>query len=367
MAPAFHSSERPSRLGYAMPAEWESHAATWLTWPRPNGISFPGRYRDVLPVLGRLVRELAEVEAVHINVWDHALEQLVMEVIRTHHADTNAVHLHPFPAYEPWCRDHGPIFVVRDTHNRRKRAVIDWQYNAWGGKYPPFDLDDAIPVRVAEFLDLPLFSPPMVLEGGAIDVNGAGCLITTESCLLNSNRNPARPRRYIEQCLRDHLGVSQILWLGDGIEGDDTDGHVDDLTRFVSPNTLVSLEESNPNDPNFMPLRENWRRLEAMRDTEGNAFRLVPLPTPGVLEYRGQRLPASYANFYIANQKVIVPTFDHPNDRRALATLQSLFPNRCVLGIDSRILVWGLGSFHCLTQQEPDDTPPASSRRSTQK
>jgi agmatine deiminase len=242
---------------------------------------------------------------------------------------------------------------VREFNNRRERAVVDWDYNAWGGKYPPFDLDDAIPRHVAALRDLPLFSPRMILEGGSIEVNGRGTLLTTTACLLNPNRNPHLNQAQIEKHLCDYLGVRQVIWLGEGIEGDDTDGHIDDLSRFLNPSTIATVVEEDPSDPNYPILRENLERLHQCRDPQGKSFRVVELPMPGRLEHEGQRLPASYANFYIANGLVLVPTFRQKNDRRALEILQREFPDRRVIGIDSTELIWGLGSFHCITQQEP--------------
>lgn len=336
-----------------MPAEWEAHAATWFTWPRPTGISFPDRYDTVPPVYAELIRHLVGVEEVNINVWDAEMEGWLRKLLADHSTPLERVHFHHFPAYEPWCRDHGPIFLVRDDNGRHERAIVDWGYNAWGGKYPPFDLDDAVPQHVARLRGLPLFSPGIVMEGGSIEVNGRGTLITTEACLLNPNRNPQLDKAQIEKYLQDYLGVTQILWLGEGIVGDDTEGHIDDLTRFVAPTTLVTVIEEDPADANFPLLQENLRRLRTMRDPAGQPFRILELPMPGVVEYNGQRLPASYANFYIANGLVLVPTYRDPNDSRALDILSDAFPKRRVVGVDSTELIWGLGSFHCITQQEP--------------
>ncbi|HVR36125.1 MAG TPA: agmatine deiminase family protein [Methylomirabilota bacterium] len=347
----------PSQLGFRMPAEWEPHAATWFTWPRPDGISFPDKYDSVPPVYAGLIRHLAAVEDVHINVWDDTMEARVRDRLTQENTPLGRVHFHHFPAYEPWCRDHGPIFLVRDIDGRRERAIVDWGYNAWGNKYPPCDLDDAIPQHIARLRNLPLFSPGIVMEGGSIEVNGRGTLLTTESCLLNPNRNPHLSKSDIEQHLRDYLGVRNILWLGDGIVGDDTDGHIDDLTRFINPTTLVTVVEDDPADANHEPLKENLERLQSMRDQDDQPFRILPLPMPGRVEHEGQRLPASYANFYIANGIVLVPTYRHPNDRVALETLQAGIPDRRVIGIDSTDLIWGLGSFHCITQQEPAANP----------
>jgi agmatine deiminase len=346
-------TRKPAERGFRMPGEWEAHAATWLTWPRPDGISFPDAYESVLPVFAKLVRHLVEVEAVEINVWDEALEASARAALEKAKVPLTRVHFHHFPAYEPWCRDHGPIFIVRERAGQREKAVVDWGYNAWGNKYPPYDLDDAIPERVAQLRGLPVFKPKMVLEGGSIEVNGRGTLLTTESCLLNANRNPELSRGEIEQALRDYLGVSKIHWLGEGIVGDDTDGHVDDLARFLNPNTIAVAVEEDIEDANYAVLQENWRRLRTFRDQDDKLFRVVKMPMPGMVESRGQRLPASYANFYIANRLVLVPTFRHRNDAVAVEILQNEFPDRRVVGIDSTDLIWGLGSFHCITQQEP--------------
>jgi agmatine deiminase len=343
----------PAALGYRMPAEWEPHVATWFSWPRPEGISFPGKYETVPPVYAELIKHLVTVEEVHINVWHAEMEAWVRELLRQEGTPLERVFFHHFPSYEPWCRDHGPIFVVREHEGRRERAVVDWGYNAWGGKYPPFDLDDAVPQHVARWRNLPLFSPPIVMEGGSLDVNGRGTLLTTEACLLNPNRNPHLGKEQIEQYLKDYLGVTHILWLGDGILGDDTDGHVDDLTRFVSADTVVTVVEPDPADPNHEPLVENLRRLKTLRDQDGQPLRVVELPMPRAIEHDGQRLPASYANFYIANEMVLVPTYRDANDKVALEILQREFRDRRVIGIDSTELIWGLGSFHCISQQEP--------------
>jgi agmatine deiminase len=272
------------------------------------------------------------------------------------------------PTNEPWCRDHGPIFLRRDErwsrlapepgHTVRREGapaplvVVDWDYNAWGNKYPPFDLDEIVPTRVAEILKLPVFYPRMILEGGSIDVNGVGVLLTTESCLLNKNRNPNLSRDEIEQCLRDYLVVQDILWLGDGVAGDDTDGHIDDLARFVSERTVVVVVEEDRQDENYKPLQENLARLRQMKIGK-DKIEIVTLPMPKKIMREGLRLPASYANFYIANTCVLAPTFGDPADEVALSTLRECFPDRRVIGIDCRELIWGLGTFHCLTQQQP--------------
>jgi agmatine deiminase len=336
-----------------MPAEWEPHAATWLTWPRPDGISFPDKYDSVPPVYAELIRHLTGVEDVNINVWHGEMEEWVRKILIAEKTPLDRVHFHHFPAYEPWCRDHGPIFLTRDNNGRPERAIVDWAYNAWGGKYPPYDLDDAIPQHVARLRELLLFSPGIVMEGGSIEVNGRGTVLTTTSCLLNPNRNPDLSKGEIERYLCDYLGVKQVLWLGDGIVGDDTDGHIDDLSRFVNPTTIVTVVEDDPTDENYAPLQENLKLLQTFKDPAGQPFRIVTLPMPGVIEFDGQRLPASYANFYIANGLVLVPTYRHKNDLIAVEILQREFPGHRVIGVDSTELIWGLGSFHCITQQEP--------------
>ncbi len=342
------AEQTPAALGYRMPAEWEPHAATWLSWPRREGISFPDSFDRVLPALRAMVEALIKSEQVYINVCNGAHEAEARQSLRG--LPMERISFYRIPTNEPWCRDHGPIFLTRDSDP--KLAVVDWDYNAWGNKYPPFDLDEVVPTRVAEILKLPVFYPRMILEGGAIDVNGVRALLTTESCLLNPNRNPNLRQEEIEQRLRDFLGVGEILWLGSGIAGDDTDGHIDDLTRFVSERTVVAVVEEDRDDENCEPLQENLARLREMK-IGGRSIDIVTLPMPKKIVREGLRLPASYANFYIANTCVLVPTFADSNDNRALSVLRPLFPDRRVVGIDCRELIWGLGTFHCLTQQQP--------------
>jgi agmatine deiminase len=341
-------SQTPAALGYRMPAEWEPHTATWLSWPRREGISFPDSFDRVVPVLRAMVEALNESERVCINICNAPHEAEAREVLSG--LPTQRISFHRISTNEPWCRDHGPIFLTRDADPNL--VVVDWDYNAWGNKYPPFDLDEVAPTRVAEILDVPVFYPGMILEGGAIDVNGAGALLTTESCLLNKNRNPDLSREAIEQRLRDYLGVRDVLWLSDGIAGDDTDGHVDDLARFISERTVVTVVEKNPDDENYEPLQQNLARLQAMK-IGGRAIDVITLPMPRKIVREGLRLPATYANFYIANNCVLVPTFADSADAAALSILRECLPNRRVVGIDCRELIWGLGAFHCLTQQQP--------------
>jgi agmatine deiminase len=353
-----------------MPAEWAPHRGTWLSWPHRES-SWPGKFEPVPGVFVEIVRHLVPHEEVHINVSGPEMEETVRELLiragipgvpqspnpsipQSPNPPIPAVFFHHNPTNDAWCRDHGPIFIQRETASgRREQAIVDWGYNAWGGKYPPFEADDVIPSRIGTRFGIRVFHPGLVMEGGSLDVNGRGTLLTTESCLLNPNRNPGRSRAEIEQALRDYLGATNILWLGEGIEGDDTDGHVDDLSRFVDPSTIVTALEEDPRDPNYAPLRDNLERLRALRDQDGRPFRIVTLPMPPALYHDGQRLPASYANFYIANGVVLLPAYHPPTDEAACRILQGCFPGRRVIPLDSRALVWGLGSFHCVTQQWP--------------
>lgn len=365
--------DAPAARGYRMPAEWEPHAATWLSWPRRDGVSFPGRgaYDKAMPAIAKMVHALADSEPVNINVCDAAHEVEVRKILSKVGARDSHVTFHHIPINEPWCRDHGPIFVTRSE--APKSLILDWGYNAWGCKYPPFDDDDYVPTAVAEKLGLPVEHPGMILEGGSIDVNGGGLLLTSRSCLLNPNRNPELKQAQIEQRLRDWLGVREILWLGDGIEGDDTDGHIDDIARFVGTDTIVCAYEEDENDANHEPLRANHEFLAGLTtdaktvgssggedSEEGDAeegnparFDVLKLPMPRKIVRDGQRLPASYANFYVANKVVLLPIFADTNDRWAAAILEKAFPGRKIVGIDCRELIWGLGAFHCLTQQQP--------------
>jgi agmatine deiminase len=349
----------PGALGFRMPAEWAPHRGTWLSWPHRES-SWPGKFGPVPGVFVEIVRHLVPHEEVHINVAGPGMETVVRELLQEGDVPLALpggkarVFLHHNPTNDAWCRDHGPVFLQRETASGRKeQALVDWGFNAWGGKYPPYDLDDVVPTRIGKKFGIRVFDGGIIMEGGSLDVNGRGTLLTTESCLLNPNRNPGCNREQIEQKLRDFLGVTNILWLGDGIEGDDTDGHVDDLTRFVDENTVVTVVEDDPRDRNYTPLKENLERLRGMRDQDGRPFRIVTLPMPPAMHYEEQRLPASYANFYIANNVVLLPAYDPATDAIAQKVLQPLFPGRRVLPLTSRDLVWGLGSFHCVTQQWP--------------
>jgi agmatine deiminase len=336
----------PAELGYRMPAEWAPHAATWLSWPH-NRDSWPGKFDPIPGIWARLVRTLAEFEPVHILAGGEA----VMAEARRMLVDVPGFTLHDVPTNDAWTRDHGPTFLVGAPGSQP--ALVDWGYNAWGGKYPPFDLDDRVPRHVARLTGRRRFEPGIILEGGAIDPNGAGTLLTTEECLLNPNRNPGLSRKEIERYLRDYLGVRHILWLGRGIVGDDTDGHIDELARFVGPRTVVAAVEEDPQDANYEPLQDNLRRLRSMTDQDGRPLEIVPLAMPRPLYHGDARLPASYCNFYIANGLVVAPQYGDPADAQVVQTLARLFPDRQVRGLPATDLAWGLGAFHCITQQEP--------------
>ena len=344
----------PRKLGYSFPAEWTRHSGTWISWPRPEGISFPDRYHECIEGVVGVIAAITRFESVHLNVPNGNYQRLVREMLAARGLPMRRIRLHQIPTNECWTRDHGPAFVLRTRRGVTDAAVVDWDFHAWGGKYPPYDADDAVPTRVAEELGLRVFEPDIVMEGGAVDFNGAGTVLTTTSCLLNKNRNPHLTKREIEQYLCDDYGQQHVVWLGDGIAGDDTDGHIDDLARFVNARTIVIGMEPDPRDANYSVLTEARRRLARARDQHGRPFTIVELPMPAPLVYKGQRLPATYMNFYFVNGGLLVPTFGQPRrDRRALNALQRLLPNRHVIGVDCRTLVWGLGAIHCLTQQQP--------------
>ena len=374
----------PSELGYHMPAEWDRHTATWLTWPK-DPETWPDRVPQVQEIFLQMMAALAPHETVNLLVDDEAMEQSVRA--RCTFAGAENVRIHRIPTVDSWIRDYGPNFLVShqsdklqlvadsgerlaaDTNDKLKvighqmesaLAYNDWIFNAWGNKYEELKQDDSIPARLESLLKQRRFQPGIVMEGGSIEVNGAGCVLTTEQCLLNPNRNPDLGRSDIKQYLKDYLGVRKVLWLGEGIVGDDTDGHIDDIARFVSPRLIVCAVEEDPEDANYKLLQENLERLQKMTDVNDRPFEIVTLPMPGVVggastdKRNLDRLPASYANFYIANNVVLAPIFGHANDARALETLQSLFKDRRVVGVNCEPLVWGMGTIHCVTQQQPE-------------
>ncbi len=344
-----------------MPAEWEPHLATYLVWPH-NLDTWPGKFEQIPPLFAQMAAAIAHFEPVRILVNDADATDSVRAMIANvptldgSPIRMDRIELIAIPTNDSWVRDHGPIFVNRLANVYGKlpaQIALDWRFNSWGEKYGRYDFDDVVPRRLAERYGFEVIEPGIVLEGGSIEVNGAGDLMTTEACLLNPNRNPSMSRSEIEEYLRIYLGVTNILWLGDGIAGDDTDGHIDDLARFVAPDTIVTVVESDPADANYRVLNDNLARLPALRDDHGRAFTIETLPMPPAIHYDGTRLPASYANFYIVNGGVVVPTFDCAADAVATATLARLFPGRRVVGLPATDLVWGLGAVHCLTQQHP--------------
>ena len=341
----------PRELGYRMPAEWEPHEATWLAWPHKEA-SWPGLFEQIPPIWIEMIRILHTDEMVHLCVNDAKAFTAVQNQLWEAGLERN-IHMHQIPTNDAWMRDYGPLFVVTEQSIHPPLVALDWVFNSWGEKYGPWDLDDEMPQHACTFLGLPCHEPGIVLEGGSIDVNGRGALLTTEQCLLNKNRNSHLSKVQIETYLSDYLGVSKILWLGEGIVGDDTDGHVDDIARFVSADTVVAAVEQDPADENYKILQDNLKRLQHMKDQDGRLLNVVFLPMPGPVLIEDQRLPASYLNFYIANSVVLVPIFDDPQDTHALEILQRLFPDRRVVGLQARQLVWGLGAFHCVTQQQP--------------
>jgi agmatine deiminase len=343
-------NKTPKELGYFFPAEFAKQSAMWLSWPHKEA-SWPGKIEKIYPVYAQFIKLVAEGQVVNINVADNAMREKALGFLDNTGADLNKIKFFLHPTNDAWCRDHGPAFLINPTD--KTRMIVDWGYNAWGNKYPPFDLDDNIPTLIGRHYNLPVVYPGIVMEGGSVDFNGRGTLLTTTSCLLNKNRNPHLDQKQIEKYLIDFYGVNNVLWLGDGIVGDDTDGHIDDITRFVNENTVVTVVEENRNDENHEPLQENLKTLKGMRLENGKQLNIVELPMPGPVVYEDMRLPASYANFYISNKYVIVPTFRDRNDDKALSILQNCFPGRQVVGLDSWDIIWGLGSFHCLSQQEP--------------
>lgn len=340
----------PRQSGYRFPAEWENHASTWLSYPH-NEASWPDKIDTIFPFYNRFIKEISKGEKVNINILDEQMKLSVEKQLTENGTDLKNIIFHNHPTNDAWCRDHGPAFLINEKSETRK-IIVDWNYNAWGNKYP-HDLDNLIPSKIAKHLGIPFFSPGIVMEGGSVDFNGKGTLITTTACLLHENRNPHLGQSQIENYLCEYYGVEQIIWLGDGIDGDDTNGHVDDITRFVSEDTVITVVETNKNDENYSPLQENLKLLKTTRLINGKQLNIVELPMPDPVIWEDQRLPASYANFYICNAGVIVPTFQCKKDETALQILQDCFKDRPVIGIDSTEIIWGLGSFHCLSQQEP--------------
>jgi agmatine deiminase len=356
------TNDTPAALGFSMPAEWEPHEATWLAWPH-NGGDWPGKLDSIRWVYGEMTRKIAAGERVRMLVNTQGHQSLASRYLFPAGADLKQVDFVIHPTNRGWTRDSGPLFV-KQREEPAETAIVHFHFNAWA-KYPDWRKDRRVPERAAQVFNKRLFKAcvgrrPFVLEGGGIDVNGRGTLLTTEECYLHPRiqvRNPGMGRKEIEAVLHTYLGVTNVFWLTAGPEGDDTHGHIDDICRFVNPRTVVLIQEKNPNDANYRPLAENWERIQDLRLEDGSRPEVVPLPMPAPLWFNRVRLPASYANFYIANAAVLVPTFNDPMDRIALGTLAELFPDRPVLGIHAVDLVLGNGTLHCLTQQEPIGSP----------
>jgi agmatine deiminase len=341
----------PAQLGYRFPAEFEPHLATWLSWPHKEA-SWPGKLDSIFSAYSQFVKYISLSEKVRINVANDAMKLFASRHLESAGVDMQQVTFYNHPTNDAWCRDHGPAFLV-NPQAENKKVIVDWNYNAWGGKYPPFDMDDVIPTLIGEHFNIPVYHPGIVMEGGSVEFNGKGTLLTSTCCLLNENRNPHLNQAQIEQYLCDYYGVAQILWVNDGIVGDDTDGHIDDTIRFVNEDTVLTVVETNQQDDNYSLLQTNLKQLKEMRLLNGKQLNIIELPMPDAVVFDNQRLPASYANFYISNQHVIVPTYRCAKDDVALQIIQSCFSTREVVGIDSTDIIWGLGSFHCLSQQEP--------------
>ncbi len=327
------------------------HEATWLSWPHKEA-SWPGKIDAIYPNYSLFVKYLAQSEKVRINVVDAAMQESATAHLVKAGVNMEQVSFYLHPTNDAWCRDHGPAFLINPAAEQKK-VIVDWNYNAWGNKYPPYDLDDVIPTLIGKHFDIPVYHPGIIMEGGSVEFNGTGTILTSTSCLLNPNRNSHLNRDQIENYLFDYYGANQVLWVEEGIVGDDTDGHIDDTIRFVNEDTVLTVVESNTQDENYSILQDNLAQLKKMRLLNGKQLNIVELPMPEAVIYEDQRLPASYANFYISNKYVIVPTFRSTMDDKALSIISEAYKNREVVGIDSTDIIWGLGSFHCLSQQEP--------------
>ncbi|MCX6247287.1 MAG: agmatine deiminase family protein [Bacteroidetes bacterium] len=342
----------PKELGYRFPAEWEPHRATWLSYPHADSYSWPGTLPSIFPFYHQFIREITKGERVCVNIHSKELLDMVRAGLSRSGQDVSKIDFFIHPTNDAWCRDHGPAFVV-NPYAKSPRMVVCWEYDAWGGKYP-YELDKQIPALVAQCLDIPMVCPGIVMEGGAVESNGKGTLLTTASCLLNKTRNPHLSQQQVEKYLQDYYGVEQVLWLGNGIDGDDTHGHIEHITRFFREDAVVAVVEHDKTDPNHKPLKDNLKLLRAMREAHGKQLDIAELPMPPPVVHQGQRLPASYANFYITNHSVIVPLYRCKEDDKAMTVIEECFPGRQVIGIDSVEIICGLGSFHRLSQQEPE-------------
>ncbi len=335
-----------------MPGEWEHHVGTWLTWPQ-NQETWPGVYLEQAEnVYLEIIRNLSLGEKVFILVDDPDTQNRVKNLFSKQKISIENINFFIIPTDDAWIRDYGPNFLINNKNQKIKVAANDWNFDSWGKKYD-WELDNQVPEKILEHLDIPKFEPGIVLEGGAIEVNGKGICLTTEQCLLNPNRNNGPSKEEMESYLKNYLGAKKIIWCLGNLMGDDTDGHIDNLVRFVNPNTLICVVEEDPTDPNYHCTQENFKILKSAEDLNGDSFNIIPFPTPGIVKENGNRLPASYANFYIGNRVVLLPTYNHKNDSRVESILENCFPDRHVVAIQSKPLLIGFGSIHCLTQQQP--------------
>jgi agmatine deiminase len=341
----------PKEEGYFFPAEWHPHVATWITFPHNDHSWQEEKLGQMYPEYFALIKAISVGEQVRINVNSVELKSFVESQLPVYGIDPSKIEFNIQKTNDAWCRDHGPAFLVKERSS--DRLLVDWEYNAWGGKYPPFEEDNSLPLTIASHLSLPYVSPGIIMEGGSVDFNGAGTVLTSRSCLLNPNRNPDLNQAQIEEYVKNFYGVSQVLWVSDGIVGDDTDGHIDDTVRFVNSNTVIAMVEPNELDENHAVLAANLKELKQMVLLDGSPLKVVEIPMPDAVVIDGFRAPGSYANFYICNAGVLVPIFGCPQDEIALGILGELFTDRPVIGLSAREIIWGQGSFHCLTQQEP--------------
>lgn len=342
----------PKQKGFFFPAEWHPHRATWLSFPQSSDSwDYGERLERIYPSYMAFIQAIAESEKVCINAKDEQQKALIIRLLEQYNIDQQQIEIPVHATNDSWCRDHGPAFLINP--DSRQRMIVEWGYNAWGGKYPPYDDDDRIPIKIAEYLGLPYVVPGIIMEGGSVEFNGKGTVMTSKSCLLNPNRNPHLNQSQIEEYLHNYYGVDQVLWVTEGIVGDDTDGHIDDTTRFVNEDTVLTVIEHDKTDDNYKPLKQNLTDLSGMRLLNGKQLNIIELPMPDAVYDSGIRLPASYANFLITNGAVIVPTYRCTKDEVALDIIQGCFPGRKITGIDATEIIWGLGSFHCLSQQEP--------------
>lgn len=346
-------TQTPKSLGYRMPAEWEPQEAVWLSWPH-NEETWPGMLNDVKESYVQFVKALHTGQKVKILVNDESSKIKAETKLKKADIEISQVMFYEIRTVDAWIRDYGPNFVI-NSDARQTLGFVKWGFNAWGNKYEDLKQDNSVPYEINKEMNLPIFEPKIVLEGGSIEVNGSGTVLTTEQCLLNKNRNPKLSKKEIEKYLKEYLDVSNVFWLKEGIAGDDTDGHVDALARFVNKNTAVCAFEEDKSDENYEILKENYELLKNMKDENGNKLNAIKLPMPGFVgDDEGRRLPASYANFYIGNSAVVVPVFGHENDKKSINILKKLFPAREVVSIDCKAMVHGLGALHCVSQQEPE-------------